>query len=468
MPLFGLFQLNVTIILVSFLVLLAAYVSYTKISLFLVRRRFKLEHGCQPIVKRYPHRDIFGIDGMLALLWANNEHRLLDELLKDKEMLGTTYATEILTEKIIATCEPQNIKTVLSLKFKDYGVGNRIDTLGALLGHGIFTSDGEAWAQSRAIIRPNFTREQVADLEAFERHIQHLFKLLPHDGSTVDLQELFFRFTIDSATEFLFGRSVNSLRATSAGSAEITFAEAFNKAQSFLTHRVRLGPLRFFYSRKEGDQAIRTCQAFVDQFVDEAVLYREKVDLEPQRAAAADDEKYIFLRELAKSTKDKRRLRDELLNVLLAGRDTTASLLSNMWFVIARRPDVFAALRREVQDVLRGQRPTYAQLRNMRYLRYCMNESLRLHPVVPGNERFAVADTVLPVGGGPDGSAPVFVAKGTVISYLPYVMHRRKDFYGEDADEFKPERWEHLRPGWEYLPFNGGPRICKFSNFHIC
>lgn len=39
-------------------------------------------------------------------------------------------------------------------------------------------------------------------------------------------------------------------------------------------------------------------------------------------------------------------------------------------------------------------------------------------------------------------------------------MHRRKDFYGEDSDEFKPERWETLRPGWEYLPFNGGPRIC--------
>ena len=39
-------------------------------------------------------------------------------------------------------------------------------------------------------------------------------------------------------------------------------------------------------------------------------------------------------------------------------------------------------------------------------------------------------------------------------------MHRRTDYYGPDADEFKPERWEVLRPGWEYLPFNGGPRIC--------
>lgn len=39
-------------------------------------------------------------------------------------------------------------------------------------------------------------------------------------------------------------------------------------------------------------------------------------------------------------------------------------------------------------------------------------------------------------------------------------MHRRKDLWGPDADEFVPERWDGLRPGWEYLPFNGGPRIC--------
>jgi cytochrome P450 len=47
-----------------------------------------------------------------------------------------------------------------------------------------------------------------------------------------------------------------------------------------------------------------------------------------------------------------------------------------------------------------------------------------------------------------------------MVGYSPYTMHRRKDIYGPDADEFKPERWENLRPGWEYLPFNGGPRIC--------
>ena len=464
MALFNLSQLSVFTILLVSLVLLTAYVAYIKVSLWLVHRRFRLEHGCQPIAKRYPHRDPFGIDGLIALLKASKEHRLLDEVLKDKERLGNTYANQILGRDIIATHEPQNLKTILSLKFKDYGIGNRIDSLGALLGHGIFTSDGEAWVQSRALIRPNFTREQVADLDAFERHIQDLLKLLPRDGSTVDLQELFFRLTIDSATEFLFGRSVNSLRATTSESSEVTFADAFTKAQHFLILRSRLGPLRHFASRADGDAAIRICHAFVDQFVDEAVRYREKAGSAHPPDDAGGPEKYVFLRQVAAATTDKRRLRDELLNVLLAGRDTTASLLSNLWFEVARRPAVFAALRAEVDDVLpRRQRPSYAQLRSMRFLRFCLNESLRLHPPVPGNERLAVVDTVLPLGGGPDGSAPLLVRKGTIVSYVPYVMHRRKDLFGEDADEFRPERWEHLRPGWEYLPFNGGPRICTFS-----
>jgi cytochrome P450 len=58
--------------------------------------------------------------------------------------------------------------------------------------------------------------------------------------------------------------------------------------------------------------------------------------------------------------------------------------------------------------------------------------------------------------------SPVFVPEGTLVCYNVYAMHRRADFYGPDAEEFHPERWEDgkLLPRWEYLPFNGGPRIC--------
>lgn len=117
----------------------------------------------------------------------------------------------------------------------------------------------------------------------------------------------------------------------------------------------------------------------------------------------------------------------------------------------------------------------------MNYLRWVINESkishsiesgpgtrrtlttplaLRLFPLVPTNARMALQDTVLPSGGGPSSTSPVFVPKGTLVTTNSYVMHRSKHLYGEDAEKFKPERWETQRQGWHYLPFGGGPRIC--------
>jgi cytochrome P450 len=74
--------------------------------------------------------------------------------------------------------------------------------------------------------------------------------------------------------------------------------------------------------------------------------------------------------------------------------------------------------------------------------------ALRLHPIVPVNGRVAVRDTTIPVGGGPDGKSPVFVKKGQIVVYNVYVMQRREDLYDDDADEFIPERWQSLRPGY--------------------
>jgi cytochrome P450 len=93
--------------------------------------------------------------------------------------------------------------------------------------------------------------------------------------------------------------------------------------------------------------------------------------------------------------------------------------------------------------------------------------ALRLYPIVPFNLRCALKDTFLPVGGGPDGKSPVFVPKGDEVIYNIYTMQRDTEIYGADADEYRPERWENLRPGWAYLPFNGGPRICIGQQFAL-
>ncbi|KAH8805419.1 n-alkane-inducible cytochrome P450 [Xylogone sp. PMI_703] len=434
---------------------------------FLIRRQFARRYGCQPVAKTINKDPFLGLDTIPTTISALRQHKVLEKSCERVHIYGNTFAVKELLRRAIVTVEPENIKTILSSNFQDYGVGHRLKPFEPLLGAGIFDTDGDHWSSSRALIRPNFTREQVANLiPSFENLIQDLFSLLPRDGKTVvDLQDLFFRYTIDSATEFLFGQSVGSLKKTSS---ELSFAEAFDYAQGAVIVRATLGPLNIFYHDRKADECNRICRQFAQRFVEEAVHTVESGKEDKDRQSTSKRQKYIFSHALACRTSDKHRILDELMNVLLAGRDTTASLLSNLFFMLAKHPEIWDKVRREVAS-LEGRLPTYEELRNLRYVRCCINESLRLHPVVPRNERKALRDTVLPVGGSKDGLSPVFVPKGTLVCYNLYAMHRRKDFFGPDADEFRPERWEdgRLQPRWEYLPFNGGPRICVGQQYAL-
>jgi cytochrome P450 len=148
-----------------------------------------------------------------------------------------------------------------------------------------------------------------------------------------------------------------------------------------------------------------------------------------------------------------------------AARDTISSLMSSCIWKCTRYPEVMAKLRSEV-DLFEGRTPTYQEIKDMKYMNYMIKEILRLYPPVPFNARVATKDTCLPTGGGPDGKSPVFIKKGGRVVYQVFSTHRRRDIWGADAEEFRPERWEHIRPGFGYLPFNGGPRICPGKPAH--
>lgn len=72
--------------------------------------------------------------------------------------------------------------------------------------------------------------------------------------------------------------------------------------------------------------------------------------------------------------------------------------------------------------------------------------ALRLHAPVASNSRVANKDTVLPTGGGKDGKSPLFVPKGTSVRFSTHHIHRNKGIYGDDVEEFRPDRWDTLRP----------------------
>lgn len=89
---------------------------------------------------------------------------------------------------------------------------------------------------------------------------------------------------------------------------------------------------------------------------------------------------------------------------------------------------------------------------------------------MPLNNREAVRTTILPTGGGPDGTSPIMVRKGELVVFSQYVNTRMKSLFGEDACNFRPERWETGELddiGWGYFPFNGGPRQCLGEDFAL-
>ena len=449
-------------------------------------RRYALEArrlGCLPAPQQQNELP-FGLDYMWKGLKADRERQFPTYINERYALCGNrTMHYTILGTPGYLTCDPRNLQAILATQFRDFELGPyRRGLMRPLLGNGIFAADGHQWERARAMMRPQFARDQVADLELEEEHVANLMRALAVDPGlgwtpAVDLQVLFFRLTLDSACQFLFGRSIDSqllnLPANAGGATlnigaetdEANFARAFDESQFWCASR---GRFQDFYWLMDGwpfRKHIKVVHSFIDHFV--------QLALQKRREGTKIEEKgrYVFLDALVAETQDPIELRYQLVNILLAGRDTTASTLGWAFYVLARHPDVWRKLRNAVlNDFGTYKNPTdisFEKLKGCTYLQHFIHETLRLYPVVSVNTRRAVKPTTLPVGGGPDGTAPLFVRPDMNIDYSVHTMHRLEKYWGPDALEFKPERWIARRPGWEYLPFNGGPRICLGRMFPV-
>lgn len=438
--------------------------------------RIKKRLGCeQP--KRYLKSSLSFIWFARIMLRYKKEGRL-PEFVGNvfKEVGADTFWIKIFYLPVFCTTNHENIKALLATQFNDFALGYRHAHFKPMLGDGIFTLDGEGWKNSRAMLRPQFVREQIAHTQSLEQHLQIFAKHIEASrGSTINIQDLFFKFTVDTATEFLFGESVNSLSDESIGLAppndfdgRAGFADAFNLSQSYLASRSYVQILYFLVDNKEFRGSIKRVHKFADYYVRKALSYNDE-ELEKVSSNG-----YTFLYELVKQTRNRKILQDQLLNILVAGRDTTAGLLSFTFFELARNPEVFEKLKSEVyrhfgdSENPRLNDITFESMKKCEYLKWVLNEILRLYPSVPQNFRVATKNTTLPRGGGADGQSPMYIPKGSTIAYSVYFTHRNPEIYGKDAEEFRPERWATLKNlGWAYLPFNGGPRICLGQQFAL-
>ncbi|KAF4554545.1 Cytochrome P450-like protein 67 [Elsinoe fawcettii] len=381
------------------------------------------------------------------------------------------YTTEIrvLGQRSILTADEENIKAILATQFADYGKGPMFNKhWHDFLGDSIFTTDGQAWHDSRALIRPQFIKDRVSDLRVFEEHLQVMLPQMKSKtpGGAINFSELIFRYTLDSATHFLLGASVDSLVTP-----QSAFADAFAEVQRVQSLIARAGPLNPIVPRKSFHASLKVIEDFIAPFIEQTLRFSPQ-ELEEKTKV---DEGFTFLHALAAFTRDRTVLRDQLLSVLLAARDTTAVTLSWLFYTLPSHPDVVRKLRQEILHRLGPERPpTYEDLKSMRYLQHTLNEILRVYPPVPFNVRVALKDTTLPHGGGPDGLQPLGIPEGTPVGYSTLVLHRRDDIYPPISEKFPdpklfvPERWQTWTPkSWTYIPFNGGPRICVGQQFAL-
>ncbi|KAK0502022.1 cytochrome P450 monooxygenase pc-3 [Armillaria luteobubalina] len=415
------------------------------------------------------------------------------------EQYGYTFSFGSLSDRRVFTAEPEHIKAVLATQFQDFEKGPFIfDAVKALAGVGVFNSDGEF---HRTTTRPFFNKDRISDFDNFERHAVSTISQIQmklREGYPVDFQDIVARFTMDSATEFLFGKDVNSVAAglpypagsPKAGSLHFinhpsnSFVRAFAEAQEQTSMRTQKGPswpLSELWADKV--QPFRdVINDFVQPMLSEA-LARKNKGVKSALGLDEDVESMSLLDRLLQVTDNPKVVQDELINILVAGRDTTSSLLTLAVYMMCEHPDMVVRLRSEILKKVGTGKPTYDDIRDMKYLRAFLNgtrnvcyspieigfhylrspETLRLYPTV--SSRVA---TTLPNKGG----TPYYIPRGTRIVYSVFLMHRRTDLWGPDALEFDPDRFldsrvhKYLTPNpFIFAPFNAGPRICLGQQF---
>jgi len=392
--------------------------------------------------------------------------------------------TRVMGVETIWTIDHDDAKYFLSTGFGNFGKSPFFKAgFRRLLGDGVFASDQRGlWAWHRSLTRPHFVRDRIADVVAMEEHSRRVATWLCAQtdlGKSVDVQDLFARYTLTVGTQHLFGRCVDSLNdllhdRIQNGPNAADFAQNFVAAQHWATINSLLPPLLISLGFRMRDKATEDVRQVVDALVQEASLSltsdikSSESDTEKVEGAIAAEN---LLDHLLTSGCSKELVRHECLNILLAARDTTASLLSSCIYELAResarKSEIWRMLKEEVERLGSGIDGllTLDQVREMKYLRALLNETLRLHPPVWANTRHAFEDDVLPSG--------VFVPAGTDCRFFIREFQRNPDVWGKDAEEFDPDRWIDSRKAlqvkdpFSFQPFSAGPRICLGQQFAL-
>ncbi|KAF2717070.1 cytochrome P450 [Polychaeton citri CBS 116435] len=397
-------------------------------------------------LKKYPHWDpIWGIDWVFNISGAFKAHRWLSWMDQTWAAMGRKpFKACFLGMRMIYTSEMENMKAMSTSQWREFILEPiRVDNGAAtpFMGRGISTADGEFWQHSRDIIKPYLERQAFANISRLKSFTEKMLDLIPTDVAVL----IMIKF-LDTSSEFLFGRTRDSLSHPEREDVMLAMVDIMRGARV----RVTMGSFMFLHRDPQWYDSIRLVHKFMDEYIEEAFTERLERDLFPGKYAKKP-ERTDLLWDVTAKVKDRKLLRDQITAVWVPSNETTSINISNAIWCLARHPNVWRKLQEEVQG-LGEENLTFSKLRGMQYLNWVVNETHRLMPNGIQMIRVGAHDTTLARGGRPDGNLLIFIEKGDVVHCNRYLLHRDPGFWGVDAAEFRPERWDGLRPLWWFVP----------------
>lgn len=299
---------------------------------------------------------------------------------------------------------------------------------------------------------------------------------------SVDLQDLLRRLGFDIICRITLGVDPCSLQKNSNSLPVSSLMEAFDKASEMSAKRGASSMSaiwkvkRFFRlgSEKVLQDSIQQIHSFVTNVIQDKrsrknnniIKGAEEEDLlsKTMAAVAAEEEEGNINNS---GGVDDVIIRDLMISLIMAGRDTTSAAMTWFFYLLSGHRDIEDEVVKELVTVgLSSSSCSDVVLKELRLLKACLCESLRLYPPVAWDSKHAITDDILP-----DGTR---IGAGDRITYFPYGMGRNEHLWGKDKSEFRPERWviergengassvkvlRNVSP-YKFPVFQAGPRVC--------
>ncbi|KZV22677.1 hypothetical protein F511_42360 [Dorcoceras hygrometricum] len=378
--------------------------------------------------------------------------------------------------EILGTVDPANVHYIMSASFENFPKGPKFREIFDVLGEGIFNSDSDSWKYQRKIARALISHQRFykylvkLSREKVEKGLIPVLEMVSGENKVVDLQDLFQRFTFDTTCAFVTGYDPGCL---SLNLPDVPFSKAMDDAEEviFLRHVLpewlwKLQRLLGIGSERKMSRAWSVLDGVVGEYI---WMKREELRKGANSDADRADLLTCYINGVDETRTqhlkcDDKFLRDTILNLMIAGRDTTSSALTWFTWLVSTHPKVEDEIRDELRSMLpQGEGEKWRvfkveETNKLVYMHGALCEALRLYPPVPFQHKEPLQKDILPSGH--------YVHPKTKIVFSLYAMGRMESIWGKDCLEFKPERWITERgtikhePSYKFLAFNAGPRTC--------